>query len=418
MHNPQKVVISTNLLRYILLVAVSTAFFCLFAYNFMKNSQTDTLVENFVDKELPTLEIVYTNRTKKPESLKESQYKLLMKTRAEKSPFITTQTCKQKKNVSYEILCKLNLTSFCNSVQPAEALPYLWVIAPIYSFNQEKTPLLYQLHYNFRDYCQSIGMSFCAIEGIKEDLKQPYIATRPNNEPYEMQVKLYDEDYIRENLLNVAIRKLPDDWEYVAWIDAHQVFTNSYWWEESIVKMEKNASVQLFQTVSRLNARNQTMYRKKAVIYSTLLVTDIDNCWWLEYGNAYGITKDLYRQIGTIMDICIATGCDLSYVKASIPIDTRFSLLYYQHAYAPQFEPWINHTRSVFKDSRAAVRGEIVHLEHEHYINYDIVPKAFAQEGFNVTTDIARDKDFVIYLTNKKLKQILTRLRLKFFITP
>ena len=51
---------------------------------------------------------------------------------------------------------------------------------------------------------------------------------------------------MRENLVNVGSKYLPDDWEYIAWIDQHIYwYNNPYFFEEAIVKLGKSNIVHM-----------------------------------------------------------------------------------------------------------------------------------------------------------------------------
>lgn len=86
----------------------------------------------------------------------------------------------------------------------------------------------------------TIGVQTIVIEAIYNG--QSYQVTRPDNEPHEMQIHIEDTFYYRENLLNVAAHRF-SDWEYMAWIDAHQMFLEPYWWEDTIWSLEHFGAV-------------------------------------------------------------------------------------------------------------------------------------------------------------------------------
>jgi hypothetical protein len=99
-------------------------------------------------------------------------------------------------------------------------LPDFWIIAPIYAYYQTLQPILYDTHLMFKEYIQSYGMKFCTLEAISPSKGQVYKVTKENNEPWDIQTEVYEEFYLRENFINVAVKKIPH-WQYIAWIDAH-----------------------------------------------------------------------------------------------------------------------------------------------------------------------------------------------------
>ena len=216
---------------------------------------------------------------------------------------------KSIKSAKYQSLCKLGIESHCYSNQIAEVLKYFWVIAPIYSFYQGSVKQMYSLHKDFQGYIESIGLSFCTIEAIREDRGQKYLMTRPGNEPREIQAKFYDDLYLRENFLNVAINKIKE-WEYAGWIDAHQIFENTYWWEEAIYNMEKYSSVQIFQLLQKLDKRNETININPGSLYVASVQTELGFKPFPYLGNAFALRKEVYEIMGHIPDECIAGCCD------------------------------------------------------------------------------------------------------------
>lgn len=72
-----------------------------------------------------------------------------------------------------------------------------------------------------------------------------FSVTDPNN-PNHIQVRTLDEIWIKENLINLAISRLPRDWKYVAWIDGDIQFSRGDWADEAIHKLQHNHIIQLF----------------------------------------------------------------------------------------------------------------------------------------------------------------------------
>jgi hypothetical protein len=56
--------------------------------------------------------------------------------------------------------------------------------------------------------------------------------------------------WIKENLINLGIKTLPEDWKFVAWIDADITFLNQNWVDETKEKLQSSDIVQLWQMQS------------------------------------------------------------------------------------------------------------------------------------------------------------------------
>lgn len=401
-HPAMEVVKSTEKYKvcYCLLLVLTIFAFGYVLLSFLIHDQLKTLiiirnVTDYVDL-MPKTAFVMVNPSLQPRTHKRNFFSAVL-------------TCKQK-NQKINILCNLQMLAYCQDSAPADVMRGLWVVAPIYSYDQQNLLLMYNLHRNFKNYIESFGLSFCTIEGIREDLNQTYLVSHPNKEPYEIQIKIYDEVYMRENLLNVALRKIKN-WEYVAWIDAHQSFENTYWWEEAIIKTEKFASVQLFRNTVRCNIYNETLERKNGIMYFSKIQINLDITLkrneYPEYGNGYILRKELYDKMGYILDTCIMGGCDLSYVLASIPPNYIFRLLMSRlPRIIYQFRPWLVKTRDLFQGSTTYVRGDLIHFEHEHYFDYGWAA-LYERAGFKITQDLTRDANFTLRITNPKIRNIM-----------
>jgi hypothetical protein len=226
--------------------------------------------------------------------------------------------------------------------------------------------------------------------------------------------------YLRENLLNVAVKKIPEnDWEYILWIDAHQFFENSYWWEEFIIKAERAPILQLYQRTARLNDFNQSYPgQRRRVIYQSFFTKDVDNLGFTEIGNAYGMNKEMYREMKYIADECIATCCDCIFIRAFLPEKE-----YLNHNTEPswpyflQFTDWLLNARKVFKCKKEFVRGTLYHFTHPGIPYYEHLQKLVTSKNFSIRADLGRDENGTLFLTNKKMKSELAEL-IKNLIKP
>jgi len=307
-------------------------------------------------------------------------------------------------DIRNKILC--NLTSsytnaHCQSNYIVDSLDLLYIVCPIYSFGRAYDTWLYELHVNFQHYMKSIGIPFITFEAVKSYTDEEYILTKPNNEPYEMQGYYNNISYIRENLLNVAIQRIKVDWEYVAWIDAHQVLENIFWWEEAIHKAEHYAAVQLFSDSIRLDNQNKTTIFRAGFIKTSFFMQDINKVdVQLEFGNAHILTRNYYEKIGYIHDECFATGCDWAYLQAALPKGSFYLLEPGFPHYNSTHQDWLFRTKPIFHGSRAYVSGNIYHLDHMSTFSYAGLRAVVEKSDYDFKRDVHKDENGVFYLSN------------------
>ncbi len=81
---------------------------------------------------------------------------------------------------------------------------------------------------------------------------RPFAVTEAGN-PYHFQFRTDAELWHKENLINLAIARLPDDWKYVAWIDADIAFQSPHWVNETIQQLQHYQIVQMFSWAQELD---------------------------------------------------------------------------------------------------------------------------------------------------------------------
>ena len=313
-------------------------------------------------------------------------------------------------------LCKINVLEYCQSKYIADIVELVVSFNPLYTYFQDIQPLRYSTHFNFLSYIQSFGMKVQVTEAIIPDQGQSFKVSSPGKEPWEVQLTVNDMIYYRENLVNVAARKLKGLWEYLIMIDGHEFFDNSYWWEEGVWRAEHYPIVQVFQSGYHLdkgsdeNKGNQSIARFKmpAICYMETYKAELRNSSTY-VGNGYIIRREIYEGISYIMDDCIGGGCDTSFFFASLSDDQRAIMfmdptiartaLYYE-----QFKSWINNASKIFKGKNTYVRGNMLHFYHEEVFDYQKLMLLSNQPGeFIRDRDLYRDENFTLHLKNKEL---------------
>ena len=313
-------------------------------------------------------------------------------------------------NFNQRALCTLNFKThtfaFCKSYDVVDVIDLAWAIAPLYTCRGDHDESLYDLHKNFITYLDAYGIPSIQIEAVKKGTNQKYQIARANMEPYEIQSHIHNCSYLRENLLNVAIRKLDKPWEYMMWIDAHQVFEDPLWIYKGIVLAEKYAAVQLYKMSRRLDSTNTSVKTRQGFISSTI-VGRILTFNSFEFGNAYILRRELYEKIGHILDECIANDCDVTYGKAAYPefvweYDIQFP------KYTQSLSGWLNNTKKIFNGSRAYLTSDIYHFNHQSgAFPWEDLHRVLEWTNFTIPRDIRRNEDFTIYIENDMIAQLM-----------
>jgi hypothetical protein len=209
--------------------------------------------------------------------------------------------------------------------------------------------------------------------------------------------------WLKENLINMAIRRLPKDWKYVAWVDADISFLNQNWVRDTITELESYDIVQMFQTCVNLGSKNEALKIDKSFGYmhrdsGTPYVVSARYGFW-HPGYAWACTRKAWLQMDGLIDWAILGSGDrhmclawIGRVKDSAPGTIH-----------PTYRAWLEEYELMCKGLEVSyVEGTILHhwhgrLEDRKYRErWDILTKG----KFNPMADIGQTDSGLIQLSN------------------
>lgn len=110
----------------------------------------------------------------------------------------------------------------------------------------------------------------------------------------------------KENLINLCVKNLPNDWENVAWIDSDLLFSNPNWIDQCINLLKRKDVIQLFSNCSFLNKDLKIQKSQIGFINSIFNKLNLaGHC-----GYAWAINRNCYDSIGGLFENSIIGGGD------------------------------------------------------------------------------------------------------------
>lgn len=86
------------------------------------------------------------------------------------------------------------------------------------------------------------NVQLCIVEAAFGDHKHE-ITDKHN--PWHLQVKIHTNMWLKENMMNLAVRHLfPHDWKYCAWVDMDVFFEDKHWAQDCMNELQKFAVIQ------------------------------------------------------------------------------------------------------------------------------------------------------------------------------
>jgi hypothetical protein len=114
-------------------------------------------------------------------------------------------------------------------------------------FNPLRFASRYCLLKDFKKHVQCSGAIVHVAEAAQGD--RPWEVTTVED----LQWRVRDELWLKESMINAAVARLPDDWQYVAWVDADITFLRPDWVQETIQQLQHHAVVQMFEYAQDLD---------------------------------------------------------------------------------------------------------------------------------------------------------------------
>ena len=192
--------------------------------------------------------------------------------------------------------------------RPSFHISPLYVILPYFNYCKYKSRTKLFLEFVKRIYNKKL-IRIVIIEGT------------PKGEPFDLpdfssssvflhiKVELHDRIWIKENLINLAVRNLPSDWNYVAWIDADLTFVNEMWVQDTIQLLKIYDVVQMFDSAINLGPNGETLKVEKGFVYQYINSGHEYNknskygVW--HPGYAWACHRKAYEQMGGLIDFGI-----------------------------------------------------------------------------------------------------------------
>jgi len=299
------------------------------------------------------------------------------------------------------------------------------IAAPLYVvtaiFNPPRYYTRYKLYQQFEQMVENAGGILYTIELALRD--RAFEVTVPDN-PHHIQLRTTSEIWSKELLLNLAIQRLPADWEYVATIDADVEFARPDWVNETLHQLQVYKIVQMFSHATDLNFEFEPINTQTGFVYDYLkghphphrinATRDKKGHWNYPYlpghafhsGYAWAYRRSSLADLGGLGDIAILGSGDhhmacayLGMVKDSIHGGMHQSFKDY-------WQEWQARSERHIKRNIGYVSGSIDHYFHgpKRNRNYNNRWKILVDEQFNYHLDLKKDVQGMYMLTDRNIK--------------
>ena len=255
------------------------------------------------------------------------------------------------------------------------------------------------------------------------------------NNPQHIQVRTTSELWLKERLLNIAISRLPADWNYVAWIDADVFIHKPYWAQETLNLLAHWDVIQMFSHAMDLGPNDEpidssmipsfmwTHEQNRKLLHEPPDKKDENPlaypypyfqgvkkgpAWWYAHpGFAWAARRSAIDHLGGLIDWSILGSGDWLMANALVGTVNRALSVGYSERFKFLCRQWQDRAeKHIIHNPHGGVGcmpGLITHSWHGKKSNrmYDQRWKALVATGYDPDLDIKADSQGVWQLTDR-----------------
>lgn len=262
----------------------------------------------------------------------------------------------------------------------------------LYVISVISNPARFNTRYKlFNEFCERMKLENNVVL-VTVELQQ---RARPFITDSIIKLRTEHEIWYKENLINIAVNHLPDDWEYMAWIDADIEFQNKDWALETIEQLQTYKIIQLFSHAIDMGAKKETLQVHIGFAYQY-----VNGEKWLgpKYsawhpGYAWACRRSAYNEIGGLMEFPILGSADHHMALAFIGLVEKYLNSKLHDNYKLLCKIFQNRCNKYIRGNIGFLHGTILHHFHGNKVDrqYQDRWKILINNNFDPLEDIKKD---------------------------
>lgn len=190
--------------------------------------------------------------------------------------------------------------------------------------------------------------------------------------PSDIQLRSDQELWQKEAMINVALKRLPHDWRYVAWVDADVQFVRPDWAEETIHQLQHFKFVQMFEHAIDLGPAGEALEQHTSL--GSLVQAGkptVSAAYYYSPGQkighpgfAWAATRDALDSVGGLFDEGILGASDHHMARALVGDASQAVPAEMHPNYHRLVKQWQARATEHIRGSYGAVGGVLLHHWH------------------------------------------------------
>ena len=226
------------------------------------------------------------------------------------------------------------------------------------------------------------------------------LGRRPFEIDAELKLRTYDEIWHKENMINLAMQRLPADWKYVAWIDADIEFQRKDWVVETLQQLQHYMIVQMFQNAVDLGPTGEFLSKANGFMWSHLtgqprpkIAADGKTYGYTTWhsGYSWAARREAIDALGGLYDVSVLGSGD--HLMAWGLVGKNILPSNMSDGYHKSLQDWIDRASRLITKDVGFVPGTILHFFHGAKVNrqYNSRWKILDKYQFDPFLDLKRD---------------------------
>ena len=304
----------------------------------------------------------------------------------------------------------LNLSDF---PRPDQVKDTLYVVTAV--FNPQRYRSRWKLYKNFERYVLDSKQAHLVTIECSYAERATCIDQGSNHTVIHVQTE--HEIWIKENLLNLAIQRLPRDWKYVAWIDADVIFARPDWVGETLQKLQHHQVIQMWSQAFDLSPKFEMIKQHTGFMYcyknnipnknKRMRLPDYseteEGSYW-HPGFAWAARREAIDHLGGLVDWSVLGGGDMFMAYALVGQLNKRTM---PNSLGPNgvrlLEEWQNRADTHIRKNVGYIDGLLLHYWHGKKVDrrYNDRGQILVQCKFDPELDLKRDWQGLFQLTQR-----------------
>lgn len=265
----------------------------------------------------------------------------------------------------------------------------------------------------------------------------PNVPNKGHGTYTQVRIDHLQEIWLKENLLNIGVSRLPYDWKYVAFVDADVMFARPDWVSETLHQLQRYHIVQMFsdaidlypdyspqpmvqqkshgwchvhgmlnEHVTKQNNGGKDSYGPKSVGTSTVKVSQQGGSMYRHPGFAWAWRREAFNMVGGLMEHVLLGSADWHMAWALLGRVEETISRGLSEPYRDLCRRWERRAVEHIKFNVGYVPGTLMHNWHgkKRDRGYATRWEIMVANGYDPLTDLKKDWQGVLRLTDQKPK--------------